>query len=172
MHRVLKGRGFLVGFVLLSAGALPSHGDPISVIPFEWLCGIQAVRVNVADFALLVKSPTQSEGGLTAEISRYLAEHGVPMASQGDSGVPTLILQTYALHLQAHHYVTVVGRLEEPCSPKRRPGLVIDGCATWMLNPRIAIIPRGDETQIRDLLRSIADDFAFAYERSKMLCKR
>jgi hypothetical protein len=174
MYRVRSRFPLVLAILLVAAAVISIHRANTvgEVRPYADLCGISAVRVQVVDLLQILKPATLPEGGLTSAVSSYLQGHHVPVAPSTNESAPVLWFQVSGLPLEGQYSVVVTAGLQEACSVGRRPGKSMKYCQTWQIGPHLALIPRGQETQLVREVNAVVEQFVDAFERTKLVCSK
>jgi hypothetical protein len=127
------------------------------------LQGLGSIRVEVTGMAVALGTSSVSEISLRAAVLARLKQRGVPVAAALSVDSPQLIITLGPVEYESLYFVTIEARLVERCSLARAPKPPERTCVTWRVTSPLAIVARGTESRLEQLVLAAVDQFANDY---------
>jgi hypothetical protein len=145
-------------------GGLPAAADMTETLPpLHELQGLGSVRVEVTGLPAVLGSSSVSETTLRAAILARLKQRGVPVTDSPSVNAPHLIITLGPVDYLNTYFVTLEARVVERCSLARAPAPLDRFCVTWRVTAPLAIVARGAESRLEQIVLSTVDQFASTY---------
>jgi len=131
--------------------------------PLHELQGLGAIQVDVTGVPAALGASLVSEATLRVAALDRLKQCGVPISDSPVVECPQLTITLSPVVYEGTYFVTIDTRLVEHCSLARASQPPGRSCVTWWVASPLAIVSRGSESRLEQLVLSAVDRFASAY---------